>query len=72
MNELNSVEALRMFSILADTIDRKRDRKSVSERVMEMVAELHENGFAVVKVSEPDPNAPVRRDFSRMEETIDG
>jgi hypothetical protein len=71
MNELNSKDALRMFAVLADAIDRKRDRKSVSERVMEMVAELHEQGFALVKVGEPMPNAIAERERERTEELAD-
>jgi hypothetical protein len=48
MNGLNSVEAMRMFGIIADAIGAKPDRKSISERVMDMVDNLHEAGFVIV------------------------
>lgn len=48
MTATTSVEAMKMFAVLGDALGSKRDRKSLSERVMEMVAELHEQGFIIV------------------------
>lgn len=48
MNGLNSVEAMRMFGVIADALGSKPDRKSISERVMDMVDNLHEAGFVIV------------------------
>ena len=48
MQGLNSVEAMRMFGIVADHIAAKPDRKSVSERVMDLVHALHTGGFIIV------------------------
>jgi hypothetical protein len=48
METLNSIEALRMFGILAEHISAKPDRKSVPERVMECVDALHGAGFVIV------------------------
>jgi hypothetical protein len=48
MEGLNSVEALRMFGIIGDAIAAKPDRRSISERVMDMVHELHSSGFVIV------------------------
>lgn len=48
MSALNSVEALRMFAVFADALAAKPDRKSVTERVMDMVDSLHTAGFAIV------------------------
>ena len=55
MEGLNSVEAMRMFGVLADALGAKPERKSISERVMEMVDELHEQGFVIVPAAKPDP-----------------
>jgi hypothetical protein len=48
MQGLNSVEAMRMFGIIADHIGAKPERKSISERVMDCVDALHEAGFIIV------------------------
>jgi hypothetical protein len=52
MADLNSVEAMRMFGIIAETIGAKPDRKSISERVMDFVDALHEGGFVIVPSKE--------------------
>jgi hypothetical protein len=48
MQSLNSIEAMRMFGVVADHIGAKPDRKSISERVMDFVDALHESGFIIV------------------------
>jgi hypothetical protein len=48
MSALNSVEAMRMFGIVADQISAKPDRKSISDRVMEFVDALHRGGFVIM------------------------
>lgn len=48
MSELNSVEAMRMFGIVANHIGAKPDRKSISDRVMDFVGDLHDGGFVIV------------------------
>jgi hypothetical protein len=51
-NTLNSVEAMRMFSIIATVLEAKPERRSLSERVMDFVAALHAGGFLIV----PNPD----------------
>lgn len=55
MNGLNSIEAMRMFGILADALGAKPDRRSISERVMEMVDALHTSGFVITPAREAVP-----------------
>lgn len=55
MSALNSVEAMRMFGVIADQLGAKPERKSISERVMEMVNELHTAGFVIVPSVEAAP-----------------
>lgn len=45
---VTSVQAMRMFGVIADHLSAKPDRKGVSERVMDMVDGLHEAGFIIV------------------------
>lgn len=52
-NGLSSIEAMRMFGILADAISAKPERKSVSERVLDLVDSLHTAGFVIEPLKEP-------------------
>jgi predicted amino acid dehydrogenase len=70
-SDLTSTEAMRMFGVFADAFAAKPDRRSVTERVMEMIAELHEQGFEVVRVGAPQPTVGERRRI-RVDEQIDG
>lgn len=48
MSDLDSRQAMLMFGILGDALGAKPDRKSISERVFELVDSLHEHGFIIV------------------------
>jgi hypothetical protein len=53
---VTSVEAMRMFGIIADHLSAKPDRKGISERVMELVDGLHVGGFVIVPTSNGSSN----------------
>lgn len=51
---LNSMQAMQMFKVLNDALSAKPDRRSIIERVMEMVDELHTAGFQIVPIENGD------------------
>jgi hypothetical protein len=60
MDGLNSYEAMRMFAILGEHIGAKPEKRSVPERVNDLVEALHASGFVIVPhKKERDPEVPL-------------